>query len=513
MQTNAKTSRVNSKILTSFKLDAAFYQHEYLELEGKFYKSKIPLSKLENIRLNKNGYKYGTNDPIQEAVGKYRVLSIPNIDDCLISDQPEKFCVESQNEHKVSTGDVLLVRSNGNRNLTGRCGLVTERFADFAYASFLIRIRLNPQLVDPGFFTAFMNCSHGKIQRKRFANGTNLFNVNMEELDYFVIPKPDKPAQTYIGDKVRWAEQLRERARELENFVQNFLDGVVPEYEHNPSKISRVSVKTLSNRLDLQHYRTHYLAQEKAIRSVPYNFLGDITTISSGDAVPTTEFKNEGIPLVRIRNISSKGFVDQDIFVSYEYAFNKNAYSAKPGNIVVGMDGEFRSQFFLSEELPQFINQRIAIVNITKIRPELLTVWLNRSEGQYQLYRWSVKTTVEHISLSDIANVMVPRLSLSVENDLADEILSSRNCMLMSQNLTTAAKLLVEALIEGKITEAELINAQEALEKGDIDLDWKIMSRLTRKGIDVKDEPSMFLSAYLLYDAVGKWDIAKGEDA
>ena len=68
--------------------------------------------------------------------------------------------------------------------------------------------------------------------------------------------------------------------------------------------------------------------------------------------------------------------------------------------------------------------------------------------------------------------------------------------------LTTAAKYLVEALIEGKITETELENAQTALQKGDIEPDKAILAKLTRKGYDIANEPPLFPDLDALYQAI-----------
>jgi type I restriction enzyme S subunit len=172
--------------------------------------------------------------------------------------------------------------------------------------------------------------------------------------------------------------------------------------------------------------------------------------------------------------------------------------------IVVGMDGEFRAQFFLCEELPQLVNQRVAILKTHGIRPELLTVWLNRNEGQYQLNRWTTQTTVGHIGLDDIRTVLVPRLDEKVEAELADKALTARQCVWYAHALTTSAKLLVEALIEAKVTEPELVAAQEALGRGDDTADRALLRRLTRHGFDVPGQPSLFPDLDALYTLLGQ---------
>jgi hypothetical protein len=79
-----------------------------------------------------------------------------------------------------------------------------------------------------------------------------------------------------------------------------------------------------------------------------------------------------------------------------------------------------------------------------------------------------------------------------------------------SRILTTAAKLLVEALIEGAVSEADLVAAQKALEANDRSADRAILQRLTRKGMDAASEPALFPNLDALYDALDALDGREG---
>lgn len=171
--------------------------------------------------------------------------------------------------------------------------------------------------------------------------------------------------------------------------------------------------------------------------------------------------------------------------------------------IVVGMDGIFRAQFFISDELPMLVNQRVAMLSPQSIRGELLTHWLNRPEGQMQLNQWAVKTTVEHTSLSDIGRVLIPRLDKSLENKLSDYLLNARLAYRYAKFLTQVAKTLVEALIEGQLTEQQLIQAQQALEDGDNSLDQAILSKLSAEGMPLK-APHRYLAMWMSYTVCWK---------
>jgi type I restriction enzyme S subunit len=89
-----------------------------------------------------------------------------------------------------------------------------------------------------------------------------------------------------------------------------------------------------------------------------------------------------------------------------------------------------------------------------------------------------VKTTVEHTSLDHIGNVLVPRLDEEEEGALANRLLRARHADWYTRSLTLTAQTLVEHLIDGRLTEADLVAAQKGLEAGDRSGDREILKAL-----------------------------------
>lgn len=365
--------------------------------------------------------------------------------------------------------------------------------------------KITIQKNDPFFITSFLNSYYGQSILDKEKTISAQPTVNMARIRTVPIIKLEDFSQKYIGNKVRQADKLRGWAKRLKKNVDIDLGKIIPKYKKKNERYNRLKAYKLNNRLDPRPYRSHYLALNEALNSIKSDQIKNIAILSSGDPVSSKNFLTDGgVSLVRIRNIYSDNFCGLDIFVSEGYAATKPSTNAKEGRIVLGMDGIFRAQFFLEEELPMHINQRIAIIDTHSIRPELLTHWLNRPEGQMQLNQWAVKTTVEHTSLADISTIIIPRLSDKREDELANALLFARKSIKFSLCLTCVSKQLVEALIENKLTEQELINAQHALGKGDTTLDRQILSRLTTKGIDDESSPPLFPDLNQLYELLEK---------
>ncbi|EME3308538.1 hypothetical protein VXM59_005893 [Pseudomonas aeruginosa] len=78
----------------------------------------------------------------------------------------------------------------------------------------------------------------------------------------------------------------------------------------------------------------------------------------------------------------------------------------------------------------------------------------------------------------------IPQFVLDAKEQILALVTEQERAIRASKSLTTAAKYLVESLIEGQLTEAELLTAEKALQAGNDRLDRVILSRLNTDGID-----------------------------
>jgi type I restriction enzyme S subunit len=125
---------------------------------------------------------------------KRQVLRIPNVIGNMISIDDLKHVELENNEVerlKLQEGDLLFVRTNGNREYVGRSAVVAadlgERMdlspSDFVYASYLIRARLKADVVDPTYLQAFLSSAAGRrsiLERAKTSAGQ--FNINIDGL-------------------------------------------------------------------------------------------------------------------------------------------------------------------------------------------------------------------------------------------------------------------------------------------------------------------------------------------
>lgn len=99
----------------------------------------------------------------------------------------------------LSSGDLLFVRSNGNKALIGRClffPTVTERLA---FSGFTIRGRVDRNVIAPNFASYLVRSKLVTDQIFRGGSGTNISNLSQEILASVTIGVPPIPEQERIA--------------------------------------------------------------------------------------------------------------------------------------------------------------------------------------------------------------------------------------------------------------------------------------------------------------------------
>jgi type I restriction enzyme, S subunit len=182
-------SQAESK--TAQLIPASFF-HFFGDAEHSFSSSPM--------RALVHEFRYGTS----KSSGRRGTITlrIPNIlgerisfDDLVVVDED----ADSLERLRLQTGDLLFVRTNGNPDYVGRCGVFDFEEAkrqlggnsSVIFASYLIRARLKLDLVRPWFLHAFLRSPIGRARvLKQARTAAGQYNINTEGLGSIRIPVP-----------------------------------------------------------------------------------------------------------------------------------------------------------------------------------------------------------------------------------------------------------------------------------------------------------------------------------
>jgi type I restriction enzyme S subunit len=146
--------------------------------------------------------RYGTAAKCHYEPRDTPVLRIPNIVEGRINGGDLKFGSFDQNETRklaLRSGDLLIIRSNGTVGLVGRAALVTEEFAGYLFAGYLIRLRLDEARVRPSFLQLAFEEPSIRASIERLAKSTSgVNNINSEQIRSIKIPLPSLSEQDEI---------------------------------------------------------------------------------------------------------------------------------------------------------------------------------------------------------------------------------------------------------------------------------------------------------------------------
>ena len=101
----------------------------------------------------------------------------------------------------LSDGDLLIIRTSGSRDLVGTCA-VFHHEDQCVFASYLIRLRLDPMIAHSDFVAFFINSSLGRQQVDALSRQIMQNNINSEEIRSILIPLPPLDVQRKMVDKI-----------------------------------------------------------------------------------------------------------------------------------------------------------------------------------------------------------------------------------------------------------------------------------------------------------------------
>ena len=143
------------------------------------------------------------------GVGDFKDYSIIDRTDHLpmisLNEEPSEECM-------LQNGDIVFVRSNGNKNLVGRCVMVYPYDTPTTYSGFCIRYRLTGDEVIGPYLLHVLKMD--SMRKKMAGRGANIQNLNQQILASLDIPLPPIALQKQFADfitKIDKSKLLEER--------------------------------------------------------------------------------------------------------------------------------------------------------------------------------------------------------------------------------------------------------------------------------------------------------------
>ncbi|GHC56133.1 hypothetical protein GCM10007100_23790 [Roseibacillus persicicus] len=202
----------------SLNLTEKLIQSTFLDMFGDPVRNpnKWQTGSLQDYGSFKNGLNYKKGDSGVRirciGVGDFQnhatIEDVSEILELELKEAPSK-------DYFLEDGDLLLVRSNGNRALVGRCLSVYPREQTVSYSGFCIRYRITSDELNPSYVVHLFRNKSFRDYMLSTGRGANIQNISQQMLNDLDIPIPPPERQQEFSDaerKIRDHEGLLQRA-------------------------------------------------------------------------------------------------------------------------------------------------------------------------------------------------------------------------------------------------------------------------------------------------------------
>ena len=409
---------------------------------------KWPTKRLGDLAEFRNGVNYNKSS-FGEGV---KVVGVSDFQDYT---KPRYAELEQINPEGIVTernilrdGDIVFVRSNGNRELIGRSLFIEKPPEDVTHSAFTIRLRFTAREVHPKFYAY---CFRTPLIRQGLTaqgGGTNINNLNQDILNGLEVPLPPLPVQRRIASILSAYDELIENNQRRIKILEEMARSLYREWFVHFRFPGHDKVKMVPSPLGP-------IPQGWEIRP-----LGDFVQFKSGFAFKSGTFSADGEHrLVTIKNVQDGSFNPECDSLMKELPDNLPPHCfLENEDILLSLTGNV-GRVCLVYDGPFLLNQRVAKLAPTESMDWTLTYCMFREiDMRVKLEQLSNGVAQQNLSpvLASKMEVAIPSRELRECFSALVDVMIKRVVQLHStiSNLRRTRDLLLPRLLSGQVNVA-----------------------------------------------------------
>ena len=312
---------------------------------------------------------YGVSESAKTN-GKYRLLRITDIQNNSVQWDSVPYTDFDENKVKsylLSEGDILFARTGAT---VGKSYLVQELAEEAIYASYLIRVQTYDAVL-PQYVKFYFESGYYWEQIEQGSVGVGQPNVNGTILGNLHIPIPPMHEQyRIVSELLKWMGIIdvielgktdlqtiikQAKSKILDLAIQGKLVAQDPSDEPASELLKRINPKAEIT-CDNAHY-TNLPAGWAMCK------LSDLCRIEYGFAFSSDDYKSQGIPLVRISNITHNTIDITDC--AYIEGITDDKFKISKGDLLIAMSGATTGKMGVYPfDETAYLNQRVGNIKI-----------------------------------------------------------------------------------------------------------------------------------------------------
>jgi len=438
-----------SKLERTFRLDSEFFKKEYIYIEKSLKEQKYyPLTDI--VTVSDGNHMKISDSFTEKGIPYYRGQDVSSF----FIEQSTPICITESAFNKPVMKRSYLKKSDILLSIVGTIGkLSLVKEDNKATCSCKLAI-LRPKQKDTNFISIFLESKYGKLQIDRLTRGAVQKGLLLEDMDQLLVPYFSNEFKNKINSSIDTSFTKLEQSETLYKQAENSLLEELGLLGYEPS-VESISIKSFSTsfensgRLDSEYYLPKYETIINRITSKNSKKLSQLVNIKKSIEPGSSAYQKEGIPFVRVSNLTKFGLSEPDIHLAKNIVDMKELIP-KRDTILLSKDGTVGIAYAIKNEAEMITSG--AILHLSRkdesVQVEYLTLVLNSMLVQMQSERDAGGSIIKHWKPSEIAEVVIPIIDMSIQIKIEENIKTSFELKEESKVLLELAKKAVEVAIE-----------------------------------------------------------------
>lgn len=303
--------------------------------------------------------------------------------------------------------------------------------------------------IEKSFILTYLNAKYANklVLRRKSGNAQPKINVDdLCRIPILIFPKLSENIHNLIQLHEAYLNQSILSYKQAEDILNKELGITNIENTKNYSVKSFSESFGESNRLDAEYYQDKYTQLFDIIKNGKQ--LKELVTITKSIEPGSDEYKDEGIPFLRVSNLTKFGLTDSNVFLDRKKY--ENLLKPRKDTILFSKDGSIGIAYKAESDLDCITSGALLHLSVKKttILPDYLALVLNSKIVQLQAERDSGGSIINHWRLPEIEMVLIPMLDYDIQNQISQKVQESFKLRKDSKNLINVAIRAVELAIE-----------------------------------------------------------------
>jgi type I restriction enzyme, S subunit len=332
----------------------------------------------------------------------------------------EKF--ETLKACEVKAGDILI-------SLVGTFGkvlVVPDIFEPGIINPRLVRLSLNPKLIDPYFFCRFFRSPLAQTQMSLQSHGGTMDILNAKNISELFVPLPPLEEQRRIAAILDKADAVRRKRKEAIALTEELLRSAFLDMFGDPV--------TNPKGWDIVEL---------------YKLLTFITTGSRGWA---KFYASEGRLFLRIQNVKDGKLLLEDVaYVNPPDSAEARRTRVQEGDVLLSMTADLGRTAVIPKGLqPAYINQHLAILRLNQklISPFYLAAFLSSVGGRLQITRLNREGVKAGLNFDDVKSLHILLPPINMQKKYEDFCKHQTEILSQYKQSSDAAQNLFNSLLQ-----------------------------------------------------------------